>query len=315
MDVSRSFEEVGQELYLLYVAKRFPECLERARRAASDFPERKEETTLWIADFQACLQDPEGAMATLSRGQQEGVVWAEEQLVQDKDLAPLKVRAEFLEFQEENRRRLQALRGRTTLPMALVFPPEGPPVGPPLLVLHGRGSAPELERDFWSQAASHGTPTLLLRSSQPFSGSRFGWDDLDRTRADLTWAIARLRSEWPASSSPPILGGFSQGAATALYLALSGEIYASGVIAVCPNRWGGDATGSLAATVGVKSRREAWYTLLTGQQDFAVDSTRAVAQKLQEGGFRTHLEVAPARGHEYPRDFPARLPALLKGPL
>jgi predicted esterase len=55
------------------------------------------------------------------------------------------------------------------------------------------------------------------------SGDRV-WLDLDRGELDLPGAASVVAPHVPAEAAPVVLGGFAQGGAVALHLALSGTV-------------------------------------------------------------------------------------------
>ena len=105
---------------------------------------------------------------------------------------------------------------------------------------------------------------------------------------------------------PLVIGGFSQGAALALFLAADGRLPGlMGCIAVAPSAaWTRELIGP-----DLPSLARLRYLELTGTLDPHRVDCRRLAEQLQAAGAGVRLEVIDGLCHDYPTDFAQRLPA------
>jgi predicted esterase len=300
-----AFTDFRRRLFERYRAGDYTDAMEVARAAASAFPERDDQTTYWIACLEALQGDPDHALGVLTDGLDRGLWWAPEMLETDPDLAALRDDGRLAEVIANSEAARRQWRG--TMPTApIVRDLASGALRAVAILLHGRNETPEDMLDRWP--AVRGVGVVAPRSSQPF-GMRAGcWDDLAQAEADVARGVEAALKHSTAVDVPRILGGFSQGGALALILAMRRHLPGVvGVLVVAPSAgWALDQLGSEPFEAG--GRRCA---LIVGERDPIAEACQRLAVRLRDGGADVRTEVVTGGGHEYPADFEDRVPPVL----
>ena len=296
------FAAVRGRLFQLHTAGDYATALEFARSAARDYPDEADRTTYWIACLLARLGDEEGALQALEEGSQRGLWWSPQALEADADLESLRTNDRFRAIVEAGRVAHAAVGAR---------PPAEPIVRPPatgqaraaLVVLHARGERAEHAVERWTDAGD-----LLLvvpHSTQAFDMRSGCWDDPQAAEADVRRAVDAALADVD-DKLPLLIGGFSQGAALAVYLAADQRLQdIGGCIAVAPSAgWARELIGpDLPSLDGLR------YLMLIGTLDPRHDDCQRLAEQLRAAGAEVNLDVVEGLAHDYPADFAQRLPA------
>jgi hypothetical protein len=294
------FAAVRRRLYELHAAGDYATALEVARGAAREFPHEAERATYWIACLLARLGDGERALEALEEGSRRGLWWAPQALEVDPDLESLRASDRFRAIVEA---------GRLAHASAGARPPTEPIVRRPvwgharaaLVVLHGRAQRAEEVVEQWG-VAEH--LVVAPHSTQAF-GMRSGcWDDPQRAEADVRLAVDAALAD-DDGDLPLVIGGFSQGAALAVFLAAEGRLAGvRGCIAVAPSAgWMLELIGSEQSSLGGMR-----YLMLIGTLDPGQDDGRLLAEQVRALGGEVRIDVIEGLGHDYPTDFAQRLP-------
>ena len=241
-------------------------------------------------------------LQALEEGSRRALWWGPEALENDPDLEALHTSDRFRAIVEA---------GRAAHAAAGARPPAEPIVRPPatgqaraaLVVLHARGERAEHAVERWTDAGD-----LLLvvpHSTQAFDMRSGCWDDPQVAQADVRRAVHSALAEVD-DKLPLLIGGFSQGAALAVYLAADQRLQGiGGCIAVAPSAgWARELIGpDLPSLDGLRC------VLLMGTLDPRHDDCQRLAEQLRAAGAEVNLDVIEGLGHDYPADFAQRLPA------
>ena len=298
----RDFTAVRGRLFQLHPAGDYATALEVARSAARDFPEEADRTTYWIACLLARLGDKEGALQALEEGSRRALWWAPEALEVDPDLEPLRSNDRFRTIVEAGRV-AHAAAGRRPPAEPIVRHPATGHARAALVVLHARGERAEQAVERWTDAGN-----LLLvvpQSTQAFDMRSGCWDDPWAAEVDVRRAVDSTLADGD-DKLPLLIGGFSQGAALAVYLAADQRLQGiGGCIAVAPSAgWARELIGpDLPSLDGLR------YVVLMGTLDPRHDDCRRLAEQLRAAGAEVRLDVIEGLAHDYPADFAQRLPA------
>jgi len=255
----------------------------------------------------------------LREGNDDGLWWPPEWLLDDEDLAPLR-RGDGLEEVVAASQRLRAAHVRehqTPDPIVLTPPPAAgagrPPAGsaPGLLVaLHGWG---EQAADFvepWRAATRAGLLVVVPESSQELTPEFFVWDDRERARDDVARALSRSCAPWNVDERRSLYAGFSQGGGLAVSWALAGGPLRTGAFLALGTGLS-DVAPDAPRALDQAAARGARGRLIVGAADEALDDAHALHEALRRDGVSSDLQVVSGLGHDLPDDFDARLTEVL----
>ncbi len=299
------FRARARRIFALYREGQYGPALDLARSTASDFPDRADESSFWIACLHSRLGDAESALRTLEEALARGLWWGPDLMRLDDDLAPLRAEPRFLEIVAECERRHSS--AETSGPRdPVVRLPDGRPEGV-LVALHGRNSNADDFVDRWSPLRHH--VIVAPRSTQRFGMRTFAWDDPGRTQDDVMHAHARASQQLRLAGLPLVTAGFSQGGAVAIGLALLGKLPETiGFIAVAPSP---DFARSLVEQGTRDGGDGSRGYVVTGEHDPRREMTEALVAQLVASGVDVTLEVIKGLDHEFPPDFSERLPEVM----
>jgi predicted esterase len=242
--------------------------------------------------------DLDGAERAAADSLAAGHLWRES-LLRSPQLDPLRGRPLFERVAADARARVAA---RHLEPLVLTAAPRGRSgLAPLVLVLHGAtgNAATELAR--WQPATEFGFTVVAAQSSQPATEDGFCWDPpRERVRQDL-----RAIADMLPSHARVVLAGFSQGAWVALNAAMQADVFVAGSVLMFAPFAGPDPHLPPAW-------RRLRISMVVGGSDMYRARVEGLAQQLSAEGHHVALEVVPNLGHEYPPDFVARLPKLLR---
>jgi len=255
-----------------------------------------------LARMQAMSGDESAAMATLVKASDRGLWWAPELMVSEAAFGALSERDAFKEIVRQSTRLRSAARAR---PRMVVFEPAGEPRAV-LLVLHPRNGRAGAFAGHWRDAAGMGYRVVVPDSGQLFGIDTFCWDDIDSSLLQVQESVQANRpqgKEWPI-----VLAGFSQGAALAIWLALSGQIPARKFLAINP----GFATiPPIDSFVSEAHARHVRGRLLVGELDGDLPEASRLSDRLLRAGLDVSLEKVMGLGHDMPRPFRPHLTRML----
>jgi hypothetical protein len=298
MTAAPTFDDLRNACHAHNREGRHDEALAAAEEAWRRFPERRHFSWWLVAYTNLALGRPGEALAALEAAEAQNQLWRIG-ILGHGVFEPLRAEPRFTALLGRAEARI-ATRGFR--PRLLVAEPDPLASDAPLLLgLHGATSIADDYHGHWLPAVGLGCIVASVQSSQPATESAFCWDDRDQVRRDLAAVLPRV---------PPhgqvVLAGFSQGAAIALELALAGDVVpASGVIGVAPSY--------PPDTRFPEAQRPLQVVILRGSEDDWGRSVPGTADALRAAGHHVQVEEVPGLGHDYPADFPDRLPVLLAG--
>lgn len=167
-----------------------------------------------------------------------------------------------------------------------------------VVVLHMYGVDADETAGIWEGLSGDGLRVVVPQSRLLDGDGRPCWDDEELAWADLRNAVHAARRLCPESAL--ILAGASQGARLAAGSALTGSVDCSGFIAVA----GAPAVSDVAAHLSAAAESGICGHLVSGDQDFVLDTQRSFHQALCEAGIECGMTVVPDLGHVYPLDWP-----------
>ncbi len=302
-----TFDTLLSQTYRLYQAGDYGQALDLITREGRAYPERAQTWYYW----RACLATRAGRVALALQLFDEALaagLWFNEALLrQDTDLQPLQGMPEFEQRVEVCRQR-QAAAQAAARPLIVVLQPSSPPSGagyPLLLALHGNDQNAQDASDSWQPALAGGWLVAVLQSSQVSGTDAYIWNDRDWAVREIQASYATVCQTYPVDSGRVVVAGFSRGAETALWLALTASIKARGFIAVGPGGPFISQPELWAPLVQAGSRLGLRGLVTIGEQDiFSFVGTQALAAMLKEGNIPSTLRVYPDLGHDFPPDFP-----------
>ena len=291
-DVQEFFKK-SEALFQYYQQGKYADALKVAEKLAIEYPEREGNTSYWRICLYAVTGQKEHALQAFEEALNRGVWWAEEQLYSDSDLASLQGDAEFERLvARSEEKHVHAIAE----PELFVYQPEGTGPFPLLIALHGRYSSAERDVPLWKSALKYGWMLAMPQSSQPSSSLSFVWDDREKAMNEVADHVNSLITKYPIDNKI-VIAGFSQGAARAIELVMSGRIKANGFIAVVPSTIDIDELNHWADSAKIKG------VLISGGRDLRYEMFQQVKQIFTQKNVPLMFENYPEMSHEFPNDF------------
>ena len=293
-----TFQEVTEQLVLLYNQGKFAEAEQMIHQHADRFPEQAARTTYW----RMCLLSLDGrADDTLSvfRAGLESGLWWRSDVFDDPDLNSVRELPGFKQLVTESQKKYEQARGHTQREYGVLVP-DAPVSDPyPLLIfLHGRNGYKESNRAEWETARQKGWLVLLAQSTQPLFPGSYCWDDPVQAMDDLHFYHAQVSQDYSVDPQRVILAGFSQGSGMAIHAALSGEFNARGFIGIAS--WSADPKSLVPQTEAAKHIRGYF---ITGGKDHTLETAKEIWNVMQEHRIMVAEELHPDLAHVFPPDF------------
>jgi predicted esterase len=184
---------------------------------------------------------------------------------------------------------------------------------PILLYLHGRGGNPEVDCAKWGQVAREFGWIVCPSGPEDRGGGARGWSNnwlSAKNVVDKTVAALREKFGRRVQLRGNTLIGFSEGAFIAMNVGVrEPETFNRWLIlAANDSYWGGEGQEELEKRYARIKR----VYLLTGEQDYVVDSTRRVFDLLDQAGVHVIMRTPEDLAHEIPED---RMKRLYRRPL
>ncbi|GAB2934128.1 alpha/beta hydrolase [Streptomyces heilongjiangensis] len=306
-DQQARYRAVDATVTRLYGEGRLDEALRAVTDAAPGLPLRRADLAHLTACLLALTGRPEDALAELRAALDDGAWWSPAILVEDDDLTAVRDLPGFDALLRESAAR-HAAAGSVPFP-PLVRRPAGSSRGV-LVALHGADQDAALAARQWSGAVDAGFVLVAVDSSQRSTPLYRSWPDAGTAVRDVTAALAEVDE---ADGSLPVLAaGFSAGARAAVLWSLSdAPVRPRGFLAVGPALTPAHLDGEVLARA---ARRALSGRMLVGERDDHIAPGIFDAHALLTGaGADVILESVPGLGHDFPEDFPRRLPTLLRG--
>ncbi|TMB93636.1 MAG: hypothetical protein E6J38_10310 [Chloroflexi bacterium] len=258
----------------------------------------------WLLEAQdhAANGRPNDALDALETALAAGCRYRREWLEGNKSLASLVDSARFRDIvaRADARYRDAAAAARPKLMFAM---PDEPPDAfgyPLLLVLHGNNSNASETAPHWSAMADAGWVVAVPQSSEigP-TPDAYTWNDRDRTAAELTTHLEKVKHSTQIDIGRIVLTGFSMGGTQAIALPLVGKIKVRGILPIAA--WLPHIREFTRLVEGGAGKMLRSY-IVVGDGDPSVDGARALFDLFTAHRMRTHLDVREGLGHDYPPD-------------
>jgi len=301
MSEERDFFHRSDEMMACYRRGDYAAALAVTERLAAEFPDQVQRTTFWRVCLLARLERIAAALQALREALQAGLWWSEATMRRDPDLEPLQGLPEFERLVGLSLARAAAAQAGVQ-PLALVRPPAaGTPEPSPLLIaLHGQGGTAGADLDRWQAACPLGWRVAALQSSQLAWPGAYAWDDKDKACQEVAGQFERLCAQFPVDRGRVVVGGFSQGAALAIRLVLTGSLPARGFLSVVP---GAIELQLLNGWASAKRAAAVRGYLVAGGLDTRYEFFKQVRTTLTEHDIPCEMEDHPDLAHAFPEHF------------
>ncbi len=231
-------------------------------------------------------------------------------LLRDEDLDRLRSHpgyAAVLErVKENNARALEAFRPRAAKAKVILKPPPDRSRPAPLIVaLHPSGGTAATFAPLFVDVAKELGAGLAVPEGLNPSGGGFDWGVLEQGTLLVERAVERAMDAYAIDPKRVILAGYSNGASTALVMALRRPEAYAGVLSI-----GGFYEERVSPVPSGKALPR--FALLVGQHDDAAVSNRRAAAALAAGGGAVRLRVYDGLGHALPPDPRGEIRAALR---
>jgi predicted esterase len=310
MPEDREFLRRTGEMMERYDQGDYAAALALTLQIAADFPEQHGRTSFW----KICLLTRTGqipaALQAFEAAIQAGWWWSEANLRRDPDLEPLQGTPEFERLVAVSKERHAAAQAAAEPEMLVREPAPGSARPYPLLIaLHGQGGTAQADLPYWEAACQRGWLVAALQSAQLAWPGAYAWDDREAAQRQVVGQFEGLCTRHPVDRSRLIVGGFSQGAALAVRLALNGSLPARGFLAVVPGMIDRELLAEWAA-----ARRPGPVRgyLVAGGRDPRHAFFQQICETLPQHGVPCRMEDHPEMGHEFPPEFEHSLDEGLK---
>lgn len=293
-----TFQELIDELFLLYPQGKYAEALEIIEQHADQFPEQRARNTFWRMCLLSLCGRAADTIDLLRQGLDSGLWWRND-VFNDSDLNAVRDLPEFQKLMAESQKKYEESRTHMEREYTVLVPDEPPSGKYPLLVaLHGRNGNKEANLAEWETARRKGWLVLLTQSTQPLFPGSYCWDDPAQAMSDLLFYYEQVSEKYPIDPQRLITAGFSQGSGMAIQAALSGKLTARGFIGIAS--WSADPASLAPQTEEAKQVRG---YLITGEKDHTFATAREILSALQEHQIAVAEELHPDLAHEFPPEF------------
>jgi predicted esterase len=295
------YRQFRSEVDSLYQSGQYSSALERLDQSAQSFPDQSPMITYIRICLLALTASPSAALSAFQQALDRGFWYPPAHLHGDPDLASLQGDPEFERLVNVCAgRHAQAAKSAHPERIVLTPAPGTPAPYPLLLIFHGRNADAASSQSFWESLTERGWLVALLQSSQVVGIDSYAWDDRRRSIEEARQHFAEMSSSYPVHWQRLVLGGFSQGAGLAIWLALQQLLPAAGVIAVAPYLHNVE---NLAAQPPAPSANRLRAYLLTGDLDQHQEKFAQIEQLLNARQISYRREKRPGLDHDFPADF------------
>jgi predicted esterase len=292
-----SFDDLLQTIMQLYGEGKFDATLVVLEQHAAEFPEESTRITLWRMCLLSMCKRPQDALSLFQAALDQGLWWHDSHF-NDSDLDAIRDLPEFKRLVGISHEKYLQARAAAKPERRILVPDEITGPLPLLIALHGRNGNAETDLARWDVARQRGWLVLSPQSTQPLSPHSYGWDDPDKSLADIRFHYEEVVRDYEIATRGVVAAGFSQGGGMALYAALSGEIPARGFIGI--GTWWRNVE-DLAQRITPGNRPRAYF--VTGGRDESLARIREIQAMLRLNDFLLDEEFHSEIGHVYPPDF------------
>lgn len=179
---------------------------------------------------------------------------------------------------------------------------------PLFIALHGWGEDIPLFKQFWkSQHLEKAYNTVYIQSSQMIGAYHYKWSDYEWAKKDIKKVLSILESKHDLKTDRIYLGGFSEGATTAIQLTMDDDLSIKGFIALNPDK---PDHLSLDIIREMKTRGVAGG-IITGDQDQSYNDQLQMKAMFDAETFPLEWIVTKDFGHWFPKDLSEKIDTVL----
>lgn len=292
-----TFQELTDELMLLYSQGKYAEALDIVQQNADRFPEQSARTTFWKMCLLSLCGRTNDVVSVFRQGLDSGLWWAESQFI-DTDLDHVREMSEFKRLVAESNRKCMEMQAQIEPARTVLVPEDSAKQLPLFIILHGRNGNKDSNLEYWDVAYRRGWLVLSPQSRQALSPSSYCWDDNEKGLEDILFHFNEIMEMYDIDRQRIVIAGFSQGSGMGIYAALSGKLNARGFLGIGtflrePN---------LLIPLVSQVQNVCGYFLI-GEKDNTLDKAKAIQMILKENNIPFASEVYPDLGHEFPSDF------------
>jgi predicted esterase len=297
--MARTFADLQAEVFRLYATREYAKALEVIRLESPRFPDRAGDTSYWYIDLTAVLGKTEEALRAFKLAVDAGHWWTPDALRNDPDLKTLQGLPDFERLVAVCRERHAAAEASVRPVLRLLAPRSHGP-HPVLIALHGGGDNATEFSTHWQAAVDGGWLVAVPESSQLRSPNGHAWYDRQRAINEVRTHYESISRNQVLDLNRVVLGGYSQGGALAIWMALTSVIPARGFIGIAPPAQDIKEIESLLKYGAARTVRGYF---VVGDSDSVFEGTRQLHNLLRSHDVPVELEVRPRLTHEVPKDF------------
>jgi len=300
MPDERDFIRRSSEMMAFYGQGDYASALAMTERLAAEFPEEVARIAYWRICLLTRLQKTEAALGAFTGALEAGLWWSVSMLGSDPDLEPLWGLPEYKRMASICARRQEAAQMEVKSLLVVREPAKAVKPYPVLISLHGQAGTAAATLDRWQEACPLGWLVAAIQSSQLAWPDAYTWDDHEKAEKEVVDQFRMLCEQVPVDRSRVIVGGFSQGAALAVGLVLTGSLPARGFLSVAP---GSIEPKLLTGWVEAEHPHPVRGYLVAGGHDPRYEFFKQLRTTLVDHGVPCEMEDHPDLAHEYPPHF------------
>lgn len=295
-----SFDQLSRVTFEMYGTGDYQGALELLEHELENFPGFFYQTYNWRICMNARLDNTSEALRLFTEAIELGLWYSPDMMRNDTDLESLQGNPEFerllnicVQCQQEAE--------RNTVPERKILQSNSSGTIPLLISLHGNNGNAEQTADFWKPVVSSGWNVLLPQSSQVSGPKRYVWTDQEKSVKEVLNHYEQVSEELSVDKENTVIGGFSMGAGTALWMSLNGMIRTRGFIAIAPYFPNFDELKGLFEKE-IPADLHGYF--IVGEKDqHAVELAAYVSELMQTKGLDCRVETHSDLGHAYPPTF------------
>lgn len=179
---------------------------------------------------------------------------------------------------------------------------------PLFIALHGWGEDMALFKKFWqSYQLEKCYNTVYIQSSQMIGAYHYKWSDYEWAKKDIKQVLSTLESDHHLKTDEIYLGGFSEGATTAIQLTMEGDLPVKGFVALNPDR----PENFNKESIREMKIRGIAGGIITGDQDQCYNDQLHMKTLFEEEAFPLEWIVTRSFGHWFPKDLSEKIDKVL----
>lgn len=300
-----TYMQFQDKVLRLYSSGDFQASLKLIEQQGKDYPAQGATVDLLHICLLNVCGNSERALQVFQAAIDKGYWYQTPGLRGDPDLASLQGNAQFERLVAICAER-HAQAQRDAKPELLVLPPaqDAPQPYPSLLALHWYGGNAQDFAEYWKGLVDQGWLVAAAQSSQVAGFNAYCWDDTQQAIAEIKGHYTSLALDYPIDPQRVVLGGFSQGAGLAFWLAVSRDIPAAGFISIGPYL---ENLAEMSPQLPAGEIHGVRGYIISGEKEQDEGMFAQVEHLLKEHSVPYHWHIYPEQAHQMPTDFEQRL--------